>query len=163
MKSLETVLEYKNEEVVFRFSRYYNIEIEECRDIFTETKKWLWLCAYHSNDPMKAALSVPTLSMIEANIIIDEMWHNFICFTNDYNDFCINHFGAFIHHEPARRVELSAVQIMGNHETETEADFESQLQYIFNVLGAETLVKWYETYPEKYSRNQLKLLFKQWD
>lgn len=31
---------------------------------------------------------------------IDEYWHTFILFTNEYNDFCTSTAGSFIHHYP---------------------------------------------------------------
>jgi uncharacterized membrane protein YgcG len=33
--------------------------------------------------------------------IVDEAWHEFILFTHDYNQFCHNAFGRFLHHTPA--------------------------------------------------------------
>jgi len=32
--------------------------------------------------------------------VIDKYWHNFILFTVDYRDFCLNTAGKFIHHYP---------------------------------------------------------------
>ncbi|MBX9618848.1 MAG: hypothetical protein K2X10_06845 [Hyphomicrobiales bacterium] len=32
---------------------------------------------------------------------VDELWHEFILFTRDYEDFCKNAFGSFLHHTPA--------------------------------------------------------------
>jgi hypothetical protein len=31
---------------------------------------------------------------------IDRMWHSFLLFTKDYNAFCEQYLGRFIHHEP---------------------------------------------------------------
>lgn len=32
---------------------------------------------------------------------VDALWHQFILFTREYHDFCIEHLGSFLHHEPA--------------------------------------------------------------
>lgn len=32
--------------------------------------------------------------------LADEFWHAFILHTRDYNQFCLKHFGEFLHHEP---------------------------------------------------------------
>ncbi len=36
--------------------------------------------------------------------IVDDLWHEFILYTRDYNDFCSNAFGRFLHHTPAVRL-----------------------------------------------------------
>jgi hypothetical protein len=33
--------------------------------------------------------------------VVDELWHEFILFTRDYQDFCRQAFGRFLHHTPA--------------------------------------------------------------
>jgi hypothetical protein len=33
--------------------------------------------------------------------VVDELWHEFILFTRDYQDFCRTAFGRFLHHTPA--------------------------------------------------------------
>ncbi|WP_261836453.1 glycine-rich domain-containing protein [Vibrio ishigakensis] len=32
---------------------------------------------------------------------VDALWHQFILFTREYHDFCIEHLGSFLHHEPS--------------------------------------------------------------
>lgn len=34
------------------------------------------------------------------SVEIDEMWHDFLLCSRDYRDFCMEHLGAFIDHEP---------------------------------------------------------------
>ena len=67
--------------------------------IFTETKKWLWLCACCSNQRMENKESV-NLVIDDSMLLLDETWHTFILFTRDYTEFCLNQFGFKIHHAP---------------------------------------------------------------
>jgi hypothetical protein len=36
--------------------------------------------------------------------LADDLWHEFILYTRDYNDFCTKAFGRFLHHTPAVRL-----------------------------------------------------------
>lgn len=40
--------------------------------------------------------------------IVDELWHEFILHTRDYNSFCRRAFGQFLHHSPARGFSTEA-------------------------------------------------------
>ena len=74
--ALEEVLAYSNSEVVLRFGNDFGFTTEEATKIFTETKKWLWLCA------MRGADTTPLILFDEA-LAIDMMWHTFILFTKE--------------------------------------------------------------------------------
>ena len=41
--TLNKVLEYKNDEVINRFTVLYDVDEQEASRIFNETLKWLWL------------------------------------------------------------------------------------------------------------------------
>ena len=53
MISLEKLKEYKNDEVVYRFTKMFDIPIEESNIVFEELKKWLWVCANAKKDRAK--------------------------------------------------------------------------------------------------------------
>jgi hypothetical protein len=36
--------------------------------------------------------------------VVDDLWHEFILYTRDYQDFCAKAFGRFLHHTPAVRL-----------------------------------------------------------
>ena len=151
MVELNDVLNYKNENVIYRFTKIYAITEEEANDIFCETLKWLWL-SQKVNYPFFVDDSIS---------IIDEMWHNFILFTKDYNDFCKKYFGKYIHHQPTTKEDA---QIWKNDWNKQLKDFEKKLeeQYgiIYDTLGSATLEKWYSEYAEKYSAEKIKYLLK---
>ena len=80
-------------------------------------------------------------------IIIDEMWHMFILFTEDYYNFCNKYFGHYIHHLPETQEK--------NISSTTKNNFKKQHTMISEVLGKGTVEKWYNEYPAKYSIDQL--------
>ena len=85
--TLEHALNYKNEDVIFRFIKIFDITEKESLLIFEETKKWLWLCYKVAGQNSKTSVLID-----DSMLIIDEMWHNFILFTKDYERYCIDKF-----------------------------------------------------------------------
>lgn len=155
MKSLDEVLEYKNEEVVVRFATEWKIDLATSNELFEEMKKWLWLCAKTGPGEMKAH---PGLRMI------DEMWHTFIVFTQEYSDFCNEYLGGYIHHKPVSLSEREeATQLFQSNPIEFKNQREVELtgicRKIKDNLGTETLLKWEHEIPELYNA-QLKDLLK---
>ena len=165
--SLETALLYKNDNVLHKFRESYAVSMAEARDIFTETGRWLWLCAYTQSlkESERARVAPPLLVVSEEILILDEMWHTFILFTKEYTDYCLEHFGHYIHHAPTTH----AIKVsMGKQMKAAPAAFmrkrragmEKQYGYIYDVLGEETLLKWYREYPARYSLAKMTALFR---
>ncbi len=70
---------------------------------------------------------------------LDEMWHTFVLFTRDYADFCERYFGFFLHHIPNEDEEERS------EDPETvRAHLEQYFGLVYDVLGEETLQRWYE-------------------
>ena len=153
MISLEKLKEYKNDEVVYRFTKMFDIPIEESNIVFEELKKWLWVCANAKKDRAKNKENVPERIVIDNSLlVIDEMWHNFICFTKDYSDFCNNILGTFIHHFPTpKSFNDQLKEKIIQDPTYQRKRREIQYEYIYDLLGAETLELWYEKFADKYT------------
>lgn len=154
--TLENALNYDNENVVFRFVKVFNLTEEESILLFEETKKWLWLC-YKTAD-----LGIKTPILIDDSIlIIDEMWHNFILFTKDYERYCFDKFGFYIHHLPTTKKESVewSTDIEGNMKLYLE-NLEKQYSIIFDLLGKETLLLWYKDFAVNYSKEKIKELIR---
>jgi len=152
--SLEQVLQYKNQNIINKFLEEYDLSEEEVKDIFEETKKWLWLCSIS-----------PKLYMDDSIVVIDKMWHTFILFTKDYNEFCLHYFDNFIHHEPSTTAQKE--EFKENYEVSNETYKEllrNQFTFIYKELGEDhgkaTLTKWYDIYSQKYTRGFLKSIKK---
>jgi len=144
-ESFEGVLGYTNEDVLSRFMDMYRVDEEEATDIFQETKKFLYICR------------LPGIFIPDHLLIIDEMWHNSILFTREYQCFCDRYFGSYIHHLPASKKEKE-LQIKKNSDDPGKATEEFReklgimLNTVYDVLGEETLLKWFKIYPGKYSK-----------
>lgn len=163
--SIEEVLKYKNDDIVYKFMEMYNISFEESEDIFTETKKWLWIGALVFDHNHKNEQKAPKLFIDDSMIILDEMWHTFVLFTKAYEYFCKKYFGFFIHHSPTtktskdkylERIKNDKKNIIKESYSKTKI----QYSFIYDNLGAETLRKWYDMFPEKYSKEKINSLRK---
>ena len=86
-KPLDQVLAYQHDRLLERYAADHNASQEEAAQCFHAAKQFLYLCAV---TPGYKVTSAP----------IDEMWHTFLLFTRDYDAFCREQLGQFIHHEP---------------------------------------------------------------
>lgn len=154
MNKLLEALDYENEQVVIKaFTDRYNISHTEAQEIFTETKKWLWLAANtHSSNDKGVFIDEPLM-------IIDEMWHNFILHTKQYYEFCMTKFKRIIHHVPTPKLQQQKLKKLSHSSYETL--IKDQYQLIYDHLGPETLVKWYDTFANKYTREYIRSVKKQ--
>lgn len=160
IKELEETLKYENDNVTYGFIEKFNVSIEEARDIFLETKRWLWLCAFSFQKNHKNVFINEDLR------IIDQMWHTFILFTNAYKVFCDNFFGKYIHHAPTPyKVKL---EFSKKIEEKTDLAFFERhkqeqielLEYVHDILGETIVRKWFLEYPLRYSTENIKKIYK---
>lgn len=148
---LEKILKFKNEDIIHRFMNEFSISELESEEIFTETKKWLYACTVG-----KGKQNTPRLIIDDSLLIIDEMWHNFILHTNLYFDFCIEHFGYYVHHQPTSKKEKQDFKTNFQEKYKTyKNQIHIQLEYLYDLFGEETVIKWYEIYPSMYSEKQI--------
>src|SRR5688500_20295120 len=78
--TLEAALSYRNGDVLNKFRDQYDVTEAEAEDIFTQVKKYLWLCG-------QIRFAIPPL------LIVDEMWHTFVLFTRQYQEYCLETYG----------------------------------------------------------------------
>lgn len=133
-------------DIIEAFMERYEVSYEEAEDIFKEAKKWLWLASQQDE----------SLFIDKPLIIIDEMWHNFILHTRQYYDFCINNFKRLIHHSPTPKREKKAFDLaVSKNASEVikaqEEKVKKQYSLIYDNLGPETLIKWYDSIAQKYT------------
>ena len=157
---LKEALEFENDHLIIDgFMKRYDVEKEEAANILQETKKWLWIAAKASEE------ETFSLSIERPLAVIDEMWHNFILHTRQYHKYCMDKFKKFIHHEPTPSSEKEKFQqrIAKNPTEEVrkwQERYQQQLSYIYDNLGPETVIKWYEELPSKYTQDYLESLKK---
>ncbi len=159
--TLAETLRYTNHDVILRFQETWYLPIEEVEDLFTETIKWLWLIAAN-HDQHKGALN---LAISQSTKLIDEMWHTFILFTKDYQDFCDRYIGYYLHHRPTPRSEYDATIAEYEHDAQRVIErnrerFAKQYALVYDMLGEATLRKWYEEYLEKYTDDYLRSIWR---
>ncbi|MBK7882592.1 MAG: hypothetical protein IPJ81_01185 [Chitinophagaceae bacterium] len=150
---LATILQYRNEDVISRFCDQFDIAPDEAEDIFRETKKFLYLAKY------------PSVFIPDELLIIDEMWHNFILFTKVYHHFSTTYFNEYLHHLPASKSEKEASKkLAADNPTAAKEEylkkFEALVSTVYDVLGEDTVLKWFEIYPRQYSKSKINLLRK---
>lgn len=147
------LLQYRNENVLSRFTDLFQVSEAEAEDIFTETRKFLYICRQ------------PGVFIPDELLILDEMWHNFILFTATYQQFCDQYFGGYLHHLPASKAEKEAHQRqLTSDAAGTRKLFHEKLAALMSItydhLGRDTVVKWFQQYPVQYSRPAIKNLRK---
>jgi hypothetical protein len=157
---LADVLTYRNDLVVRRFRKRFDISQGDADAIFVELLRWLWYLASTSptpDNPEAHAIDEPLL-------IIDEMWHEFILVTQDYTNFCNDLCRHYIHHAPdsggdARakheglcEIKASLAALLGRKRAKYTA--------IYDVLGRGVFVLWYLEFPQRFSAEVISLMRK---
>lgn len=161
---LEQVLTYQNDNLIYKFMENWALDEEETRDLFEETKKWLWISALSIRTRTEGG-EAPVLMVSQSMILMDEMWHSFILFTRDYQAFCKNYLGFYLNHSPTTKAEkdknLAAYQADPDaFRAKQEEQLEAQYSYIYDKLGEETLVKWYSDWTDKFTPDYLDSIHK---
>jgi hypothetical protein len=146
-------LSYENEEIVASFRKNYGVTDEEARELFEETKKWLWLCGTRPRS-MRLTVFGPMK-------LLDEMWHTFILFTREYTEYCLDNYGFYIHHAPTTRAEVEQhrQRVAANPEqthAQLREDRRAMMLLVADEFGAETLKRWFGEYAGRYSEDRLR-------
>ena len=153
--SLEEALAYRNDQILHKFQERWNVSFEEAAELFEETKKWLWLQVAARLRP-----DAPPLAMTVSLAIVDEMLHTFILFTREYIQYCDENYGVYLHHTPMTKKEKDAKLAWFKSAPEQmlahEAEFLSGMySFTYDLLGEETVRRWYAEYPVKYSGTRM--------
>lgn len=152
---LEEVLAYQNEDVVIRFCEDKGVSPADSREIFQETKRWLWICAKRKIALDKGEIEFFNIPLFNEAFIIDSMWHTFLLFSEDYTNFCEKYFGFFVHHYPKTHKETLKwrERIAKDPEgarLERRESLKKVYGYLYDELGPETLLKWCEDFPTRF-------------
>lgn len=153
--SLQRALAYRNDQIVFRFMETYGVTLRDARELFLEAKRWIWLMA------RSEACGGPTLIIDDRLIMIDEMWHTFILFSKEYHRYCETHFGHYVHHAPTTRRQVERTRALRRKDPagflqRAERRLRRQYTFIYDQLGRDTLLRWYEELPRKIPSPRVK-------
>ena len=153
-QQLTKLLTFTDEDAISRFMDMYEMEEDEVRDIFEETLKFLYIS------------QIPGVFIPDDLLIIDEMWHNLILFTPQYHEFSKEYLGTpYFHHLPASKKEKEARKsAMLADSDKAKKEYLNKLEFLLSVtydhLGADTVEKWCNIYPQKYSKANINKLRK---
>lgn len=92
---LAKVMSYQHGPLIERMQGTLDLKEEEAKKLFDDTKRFLFLCG-----TIEDTSFAPTK-------MIDECWHTFLLYTQDYGPFCTKFFGDFIHHCPLTPAEMA--------------------------------------------------------
>jgi hypothetical protein len=158
--ALEDVIQYRNEAVVLRFMETWDLPRADADDLFEQMNKWLWLTATTATIP-----DAPRLAITPSTKLVDEMWHTFILFTNEYVSYCDRYFGRYLHHDPTPQSEYETA--INTYESDPdsymrslEETFARQYELVYDLLGEDTLVKWYQEYTERYTDEYMQRIWR---
>lgn len=140
--NLHKLLEYKNDNILLRYQNEYPNSMMTAKDALSELMKYIWLCHKHASDKQKypedESLHFNCVMHIEMEEI-DNMWHTFILFTKDYQNFCNDYLnGNFFHHDP---LLLKQPKVSRKKYAQ---ELHRYLSYICKNLGEESLMKWFK-------------------
>jgi hypothetical protein len=149
--SLQQALAYRNDQILYKFQERWDVSQEEAAELFDETKKWLWVQVAARHHP-----GAPPLAMTVALAMVDEMLHTFILFTREYARYCDENYGAYLHHTPMTKKDKDAKLDWFRRAPEemlaAESAFLSNMySFTYELMGEQTVMKWYSEYPKKYS------------
>ena len=85
---LSRVMQYQHPELVERFKDKLRLSQESAQQLFDDVKRFLFVCGTQRSDG-----GSPTEK-------IDLGWHEFLLYSRDYREFCLDMFGHFIEHAP---------------------------------------------------------------
>lgn len=139
---LNDLLLYKNNSVINRYKIDYKNNVLSPEEVFSELLKYLWLTQKHKLDKEQSPSNIDfefICAVHKEMVEIDDMWHTFILFTKDYMSFCENFFGNYIHHIPTTESDAPITK------DEFEATFTRYLSYIYDNLGEQTVISWFNS------------------
>jgi hypothetical protein len=151
-KSLAETLQYRNVELVYYFAEIQKISLTESEQLFEDVKKWLWFCAQNDEESVQVYL-------FAEHDIIDQYWHTFLLFTEDYVRFCNTNFGRLIFHSPEQHLRRVMERSQMRNDPallieENAAIIEHNMREVGRVLGNDTMMRWYKEIPTRYKSFQ---------
>lgn len=85
---IQKVMDYKMPQVIDRYCKDYNIDPATAKVHERELKRYFILTSEYKGN----------LAMLSKEV--DNLWHTFLLFTKEYQQFCYTMFGEFKHHVP---------------------------------------------------------------
>jgi hypothetical protein len=128
---------YRNENLMRLFqTRLFMKDPETAFFNFKELKKLLFIIYL----VQEQKIGVEHFDIFDQMGELDEMWHQFILMTVDYERFCLDVFGVFIHHDP----EIPKLGSVAQYpEGPSHRSLRQQISLVMDIWGPETVENWY--------------------
>jgi hypothetical protein len=137
---LVDILSYQHPAVVRRFAKDYPSKASQSEQIFSDLMRFFWASKKHDTERRQNPKD-PSLDFVfimdEEMREIDQMWHVFLLYTQDYMDFCERYFREYLHHLPD--IVPGLMQTTFN----SEANLEKLLNYTYDRLGEDVVRRWF--------------------
>lgn len=145
--SINEIMQYKNTALFRRYEKDFPDNKLSADESFYHLVQFFWLCEKHridiNNNPNDDSLKF-ICSMYHEMAEIDDMWHTFLMFTEEYENFCKRYFGRFIHHAPKDDNEKINPDIVALELTQF-------LSYVYDNLGEKTVSVWFAELIDKHT------------
>ncbi|HUJ59393.1 MAG TPA: hypothetical protein VLX92_12900 [Kofleriaceae bacterium] len=145
VRPLDEFVAYRNPQVVNRFLRHWILPRREAERVFADLMRYLWL------------IGQPGCGDVAPVAIVDEMWHMFLVFTEEYQRWSEHSLGYFLHHRPRtaaqQRDTLAAVKRSPRGAREAvERGLVADIAIVADKLGDATALRWYVLYESRYGK-----------
>jgi hypothetical protein len=139
LASLDKILTYEHPAVVRRFQKEHPEKAEDAELLFSDLLMFFWASKKHALDRKQNPNNLDLdfiFIMDEEMRYIDQMWHVFLLYTEDYMEFCNKYFGEYLHHLPD-------IVPMLEEDFDPETNLSKFLNYVFDHLGEDVLKRWF--------------------
>lgn len=140
LPDLVRLLRHEHPPAIRAYARNHGGDEAQAGELFQDMLRYLWASRKHRADraarAQEGALAF-TFVMHEEMRAVDDMWHTFILYTQDYTDFCRRFFGENLHHQP------DVAEGDAPSDAAFEAEMERYLSYVYDVLGEDTVRRWF--------------------
>lgn len=99
---LSRLLAYDNQRLVQYHAQKHAIDSKEAHRRLGDWLGWVWLLAHRKKQQKETYLFGPLLAL-------DELWHDFLLHTRDYDDFCQLYLDVFLHHDIVNETNVTKI------------------------------------------------------
>lgn len=89
--NVQKVMHYPMPDIIARYRKDYKVSERMAKIHERELKRYLIIAAEYSDAEERTGM---------LSTEVDNLWHTFLLFTKEYQQFCSDMFGRFIHHVP---------------------------------------------------------------
>ena len=150
--ALNEALKYSNMDVMARFLADYKVDEKTAKLVFKDMIRFLWLDSIGRGAIMYQQMQ-----------IVDEMWHTFVLFSEEYESFCKKYFKKMIYHVPEIPVlppKGKSKKVFEERESEGQSEIHNFIDLVYVALGPTVANRWFVFYPENFPMKKIKTLRK---